>query len=127
MVSSAANRKRFIESTLAFLRKYSFDGLDLDWEYPSVRGGKPSDKQNLVLLVQVRESVIILMCRPPTECKNKNLLKFNTYQYFREVMNDPHVSCLYKSSPWSVDNHDSCIHVTMLSNASHTEVGVILI
>lgn len=37
---------------LYIYRRYNFDGLDLDWEYPALRGGKPSDKENFVLLVK---------------------------------------------------------------------------
>lgn len=33
-------------------RKYGFDGLDLDWEYPTQRGGKPFDRENFVSLVK---------------------------------------------------------------------------
>lgn len=33
-------------------RKYNFDGLDLDWEYPTQRGGEPMDKENFVELVK---------------------------------------------------------------------------
>ncbi|XP_070162006.1 probable chitinase 2 [Polyergus mexicanus] len=52
MASSSDSRKTFIASTVEFLRTYKFDGLDLDWEFPSNRGGAKYDKQNFVSLVK---------------------------------------------------------------------------
>nr|XP_022901760.1 acidic mammalian chitinase-like [Onthophagus taurus] len=52
MVSSASNRKKFIQSAVKFIQKYKFNGFDLDWEYPAQNGGKPSDKANFVFLLK---------------------------------------------------------------------------
>jgi GH18 family chitinase len=40
-------------SYIEYFRKYNFDGLDLDWEYPTKRGGTPTDRENFVHLVRV--------------------------------------------------------------------------
>jgi chitinase len=49
-------RQKFAKSSVAFMKKYDFDGVDIDWEYP-VGGGlstnktKPADKQNFTLVL----------------------------------------------------------------------------
>lgn len=64
MASTSANRKVFIDSCVEFLKDFpSFDGIDLDWEYPGVArtsdGGDdkgnpagPEDTANFVALIK---------------------------------------------------------------------------
>lgn len=55
LVEDPARRRKFIKSAIRFLRQHNFDGLDLDWEYPTLRdGGRPQDKENYARLVAVR-------------------------------------------------------------------------
>ncbi|KAL0272491.1 UNVERIFIED_CONTAM: hypothetical protein PYX00_005436 [Menopon gallinae] len=53
LVADPERRKELVKNTVRFLRQNHFDGLDLDWEYPSFRdGGKPRDRENYATLVQ---------------------------------------------------------------------------
>ncbi|CAN8032914.1 unnamed protein product, partial [Ixodes persulcatus] len=49
---TADGRKRFVDSVLEFLDRHGFDGLDMNWEYPSRRGGFPEDRENHALLLK---------------------------------------------------------------------------
>jgi len=52
MAADPAKRATFVQSAVELVRKYGFDGLDFDWEYPANRGGVPSDKPNFINLVR---------------------------------------------------------------------------
>nr|BET14063.1 chitinase [Chiromantes haematocheir] len=52
MAADASSRATFVNSAIDLLKAHDFDGLDLDWEYPTQRGGAPEDKANFVLLLQ---------------------------------------------------------------------------
>src|SRR5690606_10326806 len=55
--ATAKGRKEFSESVLALNRSFKTDGMDLDWEYPTIEGYPghrfvPEDKDNFTALVQ---------------------------------------------------------------------------
>lgn len=54
MTSNATNRAAFINSTIVFMQRWGFQGVDLDWEYPTDpdRGGNPDDRENLACLTR---------------------------------------------------------------------------
>ncbi len=61
MAATAATRRNFIDSSIAFLRRRHFDGIDIDWEYPTAAGiectagetcSRTEDKRNFVTLVR---------------------------------------------------------------------------
>jgi chitinase len=57
VAADPVTRTTFAKSAVDFIKKYGFDGVDLDWEYP-VGGGlagnsvRPDDKHNYTLLIQ---------------------------------------------------------------------------
>ncbi|KAF1619451.1 UNVERIFIED_CONTAM: putative endochitinase, partial [Eudyptes robustus] len=48
MTATTQTRDKFIKSSIEFVRKYGFDGIDIDWEYPK----GDTDKQNFNLFLQ---------------------------------------------------------------------------
>lgn len=57
LVLNAESRRRFIDHVTAFIEKYEFDGLDLDWEYPvcwqvECDKGSPEEKKGFANLVR---------------------------------------------------------------------------
>nr|SAY40524.1 Chitinase 3 [Macrobrachium rosenbergii] len=51
MAADPAKRKTFVNSSIALLKTHGFDGLDMDWEYPTQRGGNPEDYTNFITLL----------------------------------------------------------------------------
>jgi len=54
VAASESKREHFAHSCLEQIRRYGFDGIDIDWEYPclEIHNGTPADKQNYTLLLK---------------------------------------------------------------------------
>jgi len=128
LVADPARRKAFIRSAVTFLRRYNFDGLDFDWEYPTLRqGGRPQDKENYATLVKElreafekeaaqtgKERLLISMAVPASleyagqgyaiDSLNENLDFFNLLTYDYHSAQEPavnHHSPLFRPDDWS--------------------------
>lgn len=51
LVSSKDRRDTFIRSLVGFIKRYQFDGVDMDWEYPG-KTGRASDRDDFVALMR---------------------------------------------------------------------------
>jgi len=128
LVADPDRRQVFIKSALRFLRQYNFDGLDLDWEYPTQRaGGRPQDRENYAILIEEmreafereakktgKERLQISMAVPASleyagkgydiDKLDKNLDFFNLLTYDYHSAHEPavnHHSPLYRPDDWS--------------------------
>ena len=107
LVNSPSLRKNFIKEVIAFIDKYGFDGLDLDWEYPvcwqtRCTQGPKSDKDAfsawvkelraafdthsprllLTAAVSPNTEIIDLAYDVPVINKNLDFINVMTYDYF---------------------------------------------
>ena len=74
MASSPASRLAFARSARNFIEKYHLDGFDIDWEYPTKRGGRQIDRRNFVQLLRVNILCQTFIC--------SSLLLFYSFESF---------------------------------------------
>jgi chitinase len=100
ILSSQANRAKFIASCIAFARLHTFDGVELDFEYPGDpdQGGKASDKINFTLLLaEFREAITQ---EAPASVKAPLLLSIASGCGSTTINNGYQVGEIYKYVDW---------------------------
>ncbi len=67
-VYSEENRQKFIASIIDFIEKYQLDGLDMDWEYPTIPAegtkARPEDKENFTAFMKELRTELNKIERP---------------------------------------------------------------
>ncbi|XP_017147081.1 chitinase-like protein 3 isoform X1 [Drosophila miranda] len=58
MAADSRKRERFIASVIDFIYEWRMDGIQIDWRYPTQRGGKPEDRKNFILLLKELKTMI---------------------------------------------------------------------
>ena len=88
-------RNKFVDYAFKFVKKYGFNGLDIDWEYPNQRGGKAEDVQSFTSLVKelkekfTPEGLLLSAAVASTESsasKSYNIREISKYIDFINVM-----------------------------------------
>ncbi len=58
MAADPANRSSLAGQCRRVIEQYGIDGIDFDWEFPTVNGGRPDDYENFALVLkEVRDSI----------------------------------------------------------------------
>lgn len=73
MASSPEARRIFIKHSITYLRKYGFDGIDIDWETPGSEDNPIQEKRMFTNLIKVGENL-------------SNLLILETHHYFFQAI-----------------------------------------
>ena len=57
IMASDTNRAKFVNTSIAFLRKYNFDGFDLDFESPGSGDSPEEDKERFTVFCKVHNII----------------------------------------------------------------------
>lgn len=60
MMQSQYTMKIWSQNVIRYLRRYGFDGLDMDWEFPAVRGSPPRHKHDFTTMMKILQDAFKL-------------------------------------------------------------------
>jgi chitinase len=127
VAENPATRKNFVQNAIDFAKKYHFDGIDIDWEYPGFveHSGRPQDKENYTLLLKElytaakaqNPPLLVTIAAPagPSNIANLEIGKIHQYLDWINLMTyDFH-------GPWGdsdnqVTNHNAPLYAPAVGN-----------
>ena len=117
MASKATSRENFAQNCVEFCKKYDFDGIDIDWEYPGFadHSGRPEDTVNFTLLLETvskklkaQNPPLLLTIAAPAghqNYSNMEVAKIHPYLDWINIMTyDFH-------GPWAANSDDVTNHL----------------
>ena len=65
LVSSRENMLKFTKWVIIYLRRFDFDGLDFDWQFPALRDSSVQDKKRFADLCDVSTTFCYYLIKLP--------------------------------------------------------------
>jgi chitinase len=114
---------------VAFCKKFQFDGVDIDWEYPCLEAhkGRPEDQKNFTLLLaelhaaakKQQPQLLITIAGPATATRYEKIEVSALHRYVDWI----NLMCYNFHGPWGgkddkVTNHHSALYATKLGSTT---------
>jgi len=127
MAESPDARKNFAKKAVEFCKKYDFDGIDIDWEYPcfTEHQGRPQDKINFTLLLAELHAAaksaspkLLVTIAAPAGSGNYNNMEVSKIHRYLDWIN---LMTYDMHGPWpdsenNITNHQSALYPAKKGN-----------
>lgn len=94
IAATPERRKKFAQIAVNFAKKYHFDGIDIDWEFPGFaeHNGKPTDKKNFTQLLKelyqaTQAAGLLLTFAAPASYEHYNNLELSEIHKYLDWLN----------------------------------------
>lgn len=122
-------RNNFVNSALNFTLTHGFDGFDLDWEYPTLRGGHPSDKDNFSLVIKNLAAAFQkynLILSAAVTGNSLNIAKSYDCREISKYLSFINVMSYDLHGPWeSVTGHHTALYPHSTDKVNNTHLNVV--
>ncbi|MGB8468066.1 MAG: glycoside hydrolase family 18 protein [Candidatus Babeliales bacterium] len=127
LAASSKTRSKFVGDAIRLAKAYSFDGIDIDWEFPGFaeHGGTAQDKANFTLLLQELYSkahakgLLVTIAAPATIDRLSDIELDKIHKYVDWI----NIMAYDYNGPWSpntgITNHNAPLYKTAQGNPDY--------